>query len=266
MFHPRETWRFDTQRIGRRVLVYNHVESTNTLGAQIAQNDPEPDGLVLVADQQSAGRGQYGRVWLSAPGSSLLMSVVLHPPPELVRPVVLTAWAAVSVAEAVLALTGVQTRIKWPNDLLIRGKKVCGILIEQSARAGRLTTVAGIGLNLKQSAEDFERASLPDATALGIVCGQPLDLRTACEVVVNKLDAEYARLIAGERVAVEADWKWRIGLLGRRVAVEHLGGGTTTGRLREMGFDGLEVEDDSGLIRMIAPESVAHIRATSTTE
>ncbi|MBN9121678.1 MAG: hypothetical protein J0I06_21460, partial [Planctomycetes bacterium] len=77
---------------------------------------------------------------------------------------------------------------------------------------------------------------------------------------VRKLDLEYARLGAGERVAVEADWKWRVGLLGRQVLIEHPGGDTTAGRLRDMAFDGLEVEDAGGFVRVVAPESVSHIR------
>jgi len=258
-FTPCETWHFDTPHIGRRVLFYDRVHSTNTLGASLALSD-DANGLVLLADEQSAGRGQYGRVWQSRPGSSLLMSVVLHPPPELRRPVILTAWAAVSVAEAILALTSVQARIKWPNDLLIRGKKVCGILIEQSSTPSNLTTVVGIGLNLSQTQEEFAEANLPDATSLGIVCGRSIDTRTAGEVVIRQLDSEYARLIAGERVAVEADWKWRIGLLGRQVIIEHHGGETTTGRLREMSFDGLEIENSDGFVHVIAPESILHIR------
>jgi BirA family biotin operon repressor/biotin-[acetyl-CoA-carboxylase] ligase len=263
MFTPRETWHFDTEHIGRRVLVFDHVDSTNTYAAALAEADPDADGLVLIAENQTAGRGQYGRVWQSRPGSSLLMSVVLHPPAELRRPVVLTAWAAVSIAEAILTLTGAQARIKWPNDLLIRGKKVCGILIEQTGSGGGITTVAGVGLNLTQTQEEFAQAELPDATSLGIVSGGLLDMHTAAGVVVRKLDHEYARLRAGERVAVEADWKWRIGLLGRHVVIEHPGGGTTTGRLRDMAFDGLEVENSDGFVRVIAPETVAHIRAQS---
>ncbi len=260
MLTPRETWHFDTERIGRRVLVFDHVDSTNTRAAALAETDPDADGLVLIADQQTAGRGQYGRVWQSRPGSSLLMSVVLKTPAELRRPVVLTAWAAVSVAEAILSLTGAQARIKWPNDLLILGKKVCGILIEQSGTNGGVTTVAGIGLNLTQTADEFAEAGLPDATSLGIVSGGLIDAHTASGVVVRKLDMEYARLLAGERVAVEADWKWRVGLLGRQVVIEHPGGGTTTGRLRDMAFDGLEVETADGFVRVIAPEAVSHIR------
>ena len=260
MFTPRETWHFDTERIGRRVLVFEHLDSTNTRAAARAEADPEADGLVLIAENQSAGRGQSGRVWQSRPGSSLLMSVVLRPPPELRRPVVLTAWVAVSVAEAILTLTGVQAKIKWPNDLLIRGKKVCGILIEQTGSAADLSTIAGIGLNLTQTTEEFAQADLPDATSLGIISGGLFDMHTAAGVVIRKLDHEYSRLLAGERVAVEADWKWRVGLLGRQVVIEHPGGATTTGRLRDMAFDGLEVENSDGFVHVIAPETVSHIR------
>ncbi len=261
MFTPRETWHLDTERIGRRVLVYDHVESTNTLAMALAQPADDADGLVLIADHQLTGRGQYGRAWVSRPGSSVLMSVVVKTPVELRRPVILTAWVAVAVAEAILTLTGAQARIKWPNDLLIRGKKVCGILIEQSSSASGVTTVAGIGLNLTQTADEFAQAELPDATSLGIVTGRAIDARTAAEVVIRQLDLEYARLLAGERVAVEADWKWRVGLLGRQVVIEHPGGGTTHGRLRDMAFDGLEVEDAEGFVRVVAPETVSHIRA-----
>ncbi len=259
MFTPRETWHFDTERIGRRVLVFDRVDSTNTLGASFA-SDEEASGLVLIADEQSSGRGQYGRAWHSRPDSSLLMSVVLRPPPELQRPVILTAWAAVSVAEAILELTSLQARIKWPNDLFIRGKKVCGILIEQSGTGGAITTVAGIGLNLTQTAAEFAEANLPEATSLGIVSGGLIDARTAAGVVIRKLDHEYGRLLSGERVAVEADWKWRIGLLGRQVVIEYPGGTVTTGRLRDMAFDGLEIENTDGFVHVVAPESVAHIR------
>jgi len=255
---PREEWHLDTARVGRRVLVFDSVDSTNTAAAAFAE--PEHDGLAVLADFQTAGRGRYGRVWQSRPGSSLLLSVVLFPPAEFRRPSVLTAWAAVAVGEAVFALTGVQAKVKWPNDLLIRGKKVCGILIEQ----GR-AVVAGIGLNLNQTADEFAAAGLPDATSLGIVAGEPVGHRAAAEELLRRLDAEYARLLAGERVAVEADWKWRTGLLGRPVVVELTDGRTVRGRLREMGFDGLELETRAG-VRVIVPEMVAHVWVESPGE
>ena len=251
---PREEWHIDTAHVGRQVLVFDALDSTNTTAAELAT--PDADGLVVVADFQTAGRGQYGRVWRSRPKASVLMSVILFPPPELRRPVILTAWAAVAVGEAVFALTGVQAKVKWPNDLLIRGKKVSGILIEQ----GR-AVIAGVGLNLNQTADEFAAAELPDATSLGVVAGTAIDHRTAAETLIRRLDAEYARLLAGERVAVEADWKWRTGLLGRSVVVERTDGSTLRGRLRDMSFDGLELDEHDGPVRVIVPETVAHVWA-----
>ena len=249
-----ETWSYDTSRIGRRVLVFDQLDSTNTTAAELARSG-DGDGLVVIARSQTAGRGQYGRVWQSRPGSSLLLSAVVSPPQELCRPSALTGFAAVAVADAVFALTGMQSRVKWPNDLLLRGKKVCGILIEQHGPAA----VLGIGLNLNQTAAEFVAAGLPDATSLHVATGHTFDFAQAAEVVVQRLDREYARLLEGEHAAVEADWKWRIGLLGRQVRIELSDGATVTGRLREMEFERLELERDDGTVQAIVPETVRHL-------
>src|SRR5207245_2431978 len=112
-----------TRRLGRRVLVFDQLDSTSTYAAGLA-GDPANDGMVILAREQTAGRGQHGRTWSAPAGSSVLLSVLLFPPPELRRPAILTAWVAVSVCETILKLTGLQAKIKWPNDVLIRGKKV----------------------------------------------------------------------------------------------------------------------------------------------
>ncbi|HET6573354.1 MAG TPA: biotin--[acetyl-CoA-carboxylase] ligase [Fimbriiglobus sp.] len=248
------TWQLDTRHVGRRVLAFDSVSSTNDIAAGLAA-DPDNAGTVVIADQQTAGRGQYGRVWQSRPGTSLLMSVLLAPPEELRRPVVLTAWAAVGVGEAIRTLTGVQAKLKWPNDLLVHGKKVCGILIEQGAG-----TVAGIGLNLNQSASDFAAAGLPDATSLALAAGTSIDPQAAAVAVIRRLDEEYDRLLAGERVPLEADWKWRLGLLGRQVVAELADGSVLGGRLRDLSFDGVEIEPGEFAIEVVRPEFVRQLR------
>src|SRR5215467_12906817 len=106
------------RHIGRRVLLYDRVESTNSLALELA-GDPTSDGLVLVTREQTAGRGQHGRTWLSPAGSSALLSAILFPPPPLRRPAILTAWAAVSVCQTVRETTGLEPRIKWPNDVFL---------------------------------------------------------------------------------------------------------------------------------------------------
>jgi BirA family biotin operon repressor/biotin-[acetyl-CoA-carboxylase] ligase len=245
---PARTLTFPTTHIGRRVEVYAEVASTN----DIADADA---GTVAVADHQTAGRGQYGRTWLTRPGEALLMSVFLDPPAEVRRPVVLTAWAAVGVAEAVAELTGVQAAVKWPNDLLVNGHKVCGILIEQRGRVA-----VGVGLNLNQTAVEFAERELPGATSLRSLAGRPFDRDTVLEVVVRKLDAEYDRLVNGQLAMVEAGWRWRLGLLGKAVAAELFDGTPVTGRVRQIGFDGVELEAGDGAFRVLRPEAVRNMR------
>ena len=142
---PREEWQLATRRLGRRVLVFDQVDSTNSLCASFAEDRPN-EGLVILADCQTAGRGQHGRSWTCEPGVGVLMSSAALPASGIRRPVILAAWAANAVCETVWMVTGRDAQIKWPNDVLMAGRKVCGILIEQAAG-----TVVGIGLNVCQS-------------------------------------------------------------------------------------------------------------------
>jgi BirA family biotin operon repressor/biotin-[acetyl-CoA-carboxylase] ligase len=251
MTAPREVLHFDTTHVGRRVLVFDELASTNDTAAG------EEPGTVVVAEYQTAGRGQYGRVWQARPGTSLLLSVVLDPPVQLRRPVILTAWAAVAVAEAIQQLIGKQAVIKWPNDLLLRGKKVSGILIEQ-----RVSTVVGVGLNLNQTVADFDAAGIPEATSLSLATNTRIDRTAALGMVVRTLNDLYDRLAAGDRSVVERAWRTRLGLVGRQVVVEQLGGGTLTGHLRDLSFDGLELlTGEAAVPTVLVPETVRHLRA-----
>jgi BirA family biotin operon repressor/biotin-[acetyl-CoA-carboxylase] ligase len=251
---PREEWQLGTAHIGRRVLLFDSLDSTSNHAAALAA-DAGNAGVVVMAEAQTAGRGQQGRSWLCPEGAGLLMSVLLFPPPAARRPALLTAWAAVSVCETILRVTGLQAKIKWPNDVLIRGRKVCGILIEQ-ARG----TVLGIGLNVLQTAESFTAAGLPEAGSLAVFTEQALDRRAIARRLIAELDEGYARLCAGELSELEASWKWRLGLLGKRVAAE-CPGALHRGRLREVAFDGLELEFDDGRPLRLAPETVRHLDA-----
>jgi BirA family biotin operon repressor/biotin-[acetyl-CoA-carboxylase] ligase len=249
---PREEWTLDTRYIGRRVLVYEQTDSTNNRAAELA-HDPGNDGVVVLAREQTVGRGQYGRTWQAPPGSSVLLSVLLFPPPPLRRPALLTAWAAVSVCETVLAVTGLQARIKWPNDVLLHGRKVCGILIEQ-ARG----TVAGIGLNVRQSAAAFAEARLPHAASLAVFRGEVPDCDAVARRLIRQLDEEYDRLRQGDTATLEACWRWRLGLLGKQVTAE-CHDGTRQGRLVEVGWDGVCLEQPGGAVLRLVPETVRHL-------
>ncbi len=257
---PSEIRSLSTLCIGRSLWLFDQIESTNTLALELG-NDPANDGLAILAKAQSAGRGQYGRTWVSEPGSSVLLSVLLFPPEALRRTAVMTTWAAVAVGEVILGLTGLQAKIKWPNDVLVQGKKVCGILIEQRTTGNAdfpLATVIGIGLNVTQTSQHFESARLPTAGSLFSISNKRLDSESVAEHLLHQLDEEYARLLEGDFNTLEAMWKWRLGLLGRQVIVE-----TRTekiaGRLMEVGFDGVYIEGDEGGLLHFEPERVLHL-------
>jgi BirA family biotin operon repressor/biotin-[acetyl-CoA-carboxylase] ligase len=249
---PRDIWHLDTRRVGRRVLVFDRLDSTSDLAAGLAES-ADNDGVAVLADEQTRGRGQHGRTWTCPAGSGVLLSVLLFPPPELRRPALLTAWAAVSVCETILELTGLQARIKWPNDVLIRGRKVCGILIEQ----GR-GTVAGIGLNVNQAAETFAEAGLTEAASLAVFTGQRRDCAAAARRLLHHLDEQYGALCAGDLSTLEACWKWRVGLLGREVVAE-CADGPHGGRLLELTWDVVELARPDGTGERLRPEAVRHL-------
>jgi BirA family biotin operon repressor/biotin-[acetyl-CoA-carboxylase] ligase len=253
MNQPADIWNLDTQRLGRRTLVFTQLDSTNAYAVSLA-DDPANDGIAVLADEQTAGRGQHGRTWTAAAKTSVLLSLLLFPPPVLRRPAILTAWAAVSVCETVRRVVGVPAQIKWPNDVLLQGRKVCGILIEQ----GR-GTVAGIGLNVRQTAADFAAAELPFATSLGQHTSVSLDTHAVARTLLDVLDEEYARLCDGDLATLEACWKWHLGLLGKDVRAECLDG-ERRGRLLEIAFDGIVLRQAGGE-RVIPPESVQHLLA-----
>jgi BirA family biotin operon repressor/biotin-[acetyl-CoA-carboxylase] ligase len=250
--HPVDEWCLDTRRIGRRVLRFDRVDSTNTQAAARA-TDPANDGLVVLADAQTAGRGRHGRTWQSWPGTGVLLSVLLFPPTPLRRPALLTAWAAVCVCETIRAATGMQARIKWPNDILLRGRKVCGILIEQGAG-----TVVGIGLNVNPTAENLAEAGLVQAGSLSVFAGTTFDCRSVARHLIAHMDEEYERLCEGDLAGLEACWKWRIGLLGKQVTARGPDA-SYCGRLRDVTFEKLELEQAGGELLRLRPEWVQHL-------
>ncbi|HJT78311.1 MAG TPA: biotin--[acetyl-CoA-carboxylase] ligase [Gemmataceae bacterium] len=255
-----ETWQLPTRRLGRAVRVYERLESTSDVAGALAR-DRANDGVIVLAREQTAGRGQYGRRWECPPGSGVLLSAVIFPPPPLRRPALLTAWAAVSVCETVRGLTGMQAQIKWPNDVLVLGRKVCGILIEQSLAANGQPhgTVVGVGVNVNQTAETFAAAGLPDAASLAVFTGQPHAWGETARRLIAALDEEYDRLCGGDRATLEASWQRHVGLLGEDVVAE-CPDGSHRGRLVEMGWDGLVLRGEDGALRRLVPEAVRHLR------
>src|SRR5262245_26222889 len=178
------------RHIGCQHIHLDVTDSTNDRAAAFA-SDPAHGGTVVTAGRQVRGRGQHGRGWDSPPGMSVLLSALLFPPPELRRPALLTAFAAVAVCETILKVIGLSTRIKWPNDVLVTNKKVAGILIECGVAVPSTPhAVVGIGLNVNQAADEFTRLGLPDATSPSVAGDRSLSVPEVTALLIEARDAE----------------------------------------------------------------------------
>jgi BirA family biotin operon repressor/biotin-[acetyl-CoA-carboxylase] ligase len=257
MTPPTKEWTMPVWHLGKKVLVYDSLPSTNDFAAALAA-EQEADGLVVLAHEQTAGKGQYGKSWHSPAGAGVYLSAILNPPEHFRRPVILTAFAAIAMADVVQALTGKPATIKWPNDVLVDGKKICGLLIEQGKRA-----IIGVGLNVNQSAADFAAAELPDATSLAEVAGQPFEIEHVARNVLLSLDRDYSLLASDQVANVETRWKQRLGLLGLPVVVELNDGRSIRGQLRQLSLIGVALALADGSNPTFFPEQVRRIERAS---
>ena len=149
------SWNLQTVKIGRRIHAYDTADSTMDIAHRLATAG-EPEGSVVFAEGQGRGRGRMGRTWISPKGKGIYCSVILRPQLQLTEIPKITLMAAVAVARAVEAGTALRPEIKWPNDLLIGGKKLCGILTELNAELNRVNTVVlGIGMNVNTPADNL---------------------------------------------------------------------------------------------------------------
>ena len=223
-----------------------------------AAGSPANDGLVILAEEQTAGRGRWGRTWAAPAGSAILMSVLLFPPEGLGDPAWLTAWGAVAVAEVVEAWTGLGARIKWPNDVRVGGRKVAGILVERGAGA-----VVGIGLNASAGPGDFPADLVGSATSLAMLApgGPPIDRSELARSLIRRLDASYAEGLARGPAALNEAWKGRLEWLGDPVRVETPGGPVEGRWLDADPGCGLIIEPATGPIRRVAGAEVLAVTA-----
>lgn len=208
----------DTHDLGRTIHHHESLASTNEKAFRLAQDCAE-HGEVVVAEQQTAGKGRRGRTWVSPPGLNLYFSAILRPdlPPQ--RAPELTLVAAVALAES-LRDAGVEAAIKWPNDVHIDGLKVAGILTELSAEPERVHfVIVGVGVNLNSQAEHFPEELRATATSLSLALGQPV-LRARFAASLWKRLEEWLDLYLDTGFdAVRARWKALSSTLGQDVLV-----------------------------------------------
>lgn len=188
-------------KVGGTLLCLDTIDSTNTECKRRAMAGA-PEGLVALAEEQTGGRGRLGRSFQSPKGCGLYLSALLRPSLEPAEVTDFTAWAAVAVCDGIEAACGIRPRIKWTNDLVLEGKKLCGILTElglESETNSLQYMVTGIGINVNHRPEDFSEDVRPIATSLAQVLGRPVRRAALAAEVIRALDRMYAAFPQGKR-------------------------------------------------------------------
>ena len=218
----------------------DEVTSTNDEARRLAEAGA-PDGTLVWADHQSQGRGRYGRTWHSSPGDNILLSWILRPAAPLDRLGVITMMGAVAVAESLAAIAEVPARIKWPNDVLIRGRKVSGMLLESAQDAANGSSarfvILGIGINVNQ--RSFPRDLRNPATSLILETGERFPRRVVVDELTRRLIPLYTSILSDGATAVHARYMDLLDGLGQPLTL-HLRGSSAavSGRLERVAPDG----------------------------
>lgn len=222
------------------------VTSTQSVAFELADHGA-PDRTVVVADTQTAGRGRRGRPWFDEPRASLLASIVVRPRLAIRDLPKLSLATGVAVADAVRAITGLAVRLKWPNDLVVDGRKIAGILLE-SRIATETLVVVGVGVNLGQ--HRFPRELSGTATSVGLETGQTVERDAMLEGVLAAFDAWRARLEREGFAPVRERWLALTDTIGRRVRVDG-----RVGVAVDLDRDGgLVIRDSAGEHHVVAGE------------
>jgi len=222
------------------------VDSTQSVAFELAARGAA-DRTVVVADHQSAGRGRRGRTWRAPAGTSLLASILVRPRLPQTLLAALSPTVAVATAEAIGLVAPVAARVKWPNDVLVDGKKIAGILLESRA-GGEALVVVGIGINLGQ--REFPLDLSGRATSIALETGRAPDRETMLAALLEQFDAWRARLERDGFEAVRERWRQLSDTLGQLVTVD-----TVAGVAADLDTDGALLVDVGGsLKRVIAGE------------
>jgi BirA family biotin operon repressor/biotin-[acetyl-CoA-carboxylase] ligase len=241
----------NTQDLGQTLHCSDELPSTNDRARELADAGAS-HGEVVVAESQSAGRGRRGRNWASPPGRNLYLSVILRPnlPPQ--RAPEITLVASVAACDA-CRKAGVEVGIKWPNDLLVGGRKVAGILTELSAEPDLVHwVVLGIGVNLNSGPGDFPAELRGQATSLSIERGQPVPRALFAAALLSELEQWLDRHAAEGFGPIREAWRERSVTLGREVRVD-AEGGEISGVAEDIDASGaLLVRGKSGLARVVS--------------
>ena len=210
-----------TQIFGKKIFAFDVLDSTNVKAKSLAL-DNVAEGTVVIADNQTAGKGRLGRTWNSEAGKNLTFSVIIRPRISPQHLGILSLYAGVSVARAISQLSNKTVHCKWPNDVLLNKKKVCGILSESVTSNGSITAVIiGIGININQ--RKFSSELHGKATSFAIETGREIDRRTILAEILQELETGYADIRSGSFDTILRQWTEYSSFIGQPVSIDQHG-------------------------------------------
>jgi BirA family biotin operon repressor/biotin-[acetyl-CoA-carboxylase] ligase len=236
----------NTKRIGRKIIVYNRTSSTNDIAAEYAKNK-ENDGLAIFAEEQTAGRGRAGAKWLSGRSDSILCSILLTS--CRCNPEMLSLACPVAVAEAVGKIAHSHAKIKWPNDVILNGKKVAGIMVESKTVNDRTVYIIGIGINCHQKKTSFPRELQTTATSIDIESRSICDRISLAKRLLSSLD-HWLEVAEDASQKIIDRWRKLNILLNQRITVIYNGRKFTGNCIGVDPEKGLVLQLDRGGVRM----------------
>ncbi|GAF24196.1 LOW QUALITY PROTEIN: biotin-protein ligase [Bacillus sp. JCM 19047] len=243
--------RVQTKTFGRDVIAYDSVPSTQPMAHQAATNSSH-EGTLIVANEQTEGRGRLGREWVVEKEQTISMSLILRPTIPLTRAPQLTLVAAVAVARAIEKVALIDCEIKWPNDLMVNGKKLVGILTEMAADPDQLHyVIVGIGINCHQGKMEFHNQVKDVATSIYAECGQKINRSTLIAEVMNEFEWLYQSYVNDGFQAIKTLWEARALSLQQRV-IARTPKGTFSGFAYGITDEGqLRLREDNGQEHLI---------------
>lgn len=244
-----------TAVLGRvEIEIHPEIGSTNARARDLAQAGA-PEGTLVLAESQTSGRGRLGRSWHSPAGRNLYFTLILKPPCAPAEAALIPLTAGLAGAEAIGRLTGTQPEVKWPNDLMLGGRKIAGILSEMECRGVVVRfVVLGVGLNVNMTATDLPPELAAQAGSLRLALGRPFDRAQVLAAFLNRLETRYRTLLLGGRAELLADYRQVCQTLGSRVQYA-LENELVTGTAEEIDGEGnllVRREADGRMIRITA--------------
>jgi len=221
---PWEVYRYlDTDSIVKEIIYQDTIDSTNSLAFKLALGG-KPEGTCVVAEAQRNGKGRLNRVWFSPPGENLYLSVILKPLVHPAKVYPITFISSLAVSDTIEKFTGIVPTLKWPNDVLIHEKKVCGTLLEISTEADMVRfIVVGIGFNINMKEKEIDELIKNKATSLHIETDKIYERASVCGVLLSNLDKYYSIFRKKGEQEICNIWEKRAQIKGKYLEINQMG-------------------------------------------